>query len=419
MGRKKKKQSKPWCWYCNREFDDEKILIQHQKAKHFKCHICHKKLYTGPGLSIHCMQVHKNTIDKVPNALPNRSNIEIEIYGMEGIPDQDLKEHERNRGSVAGDDDDDNGPMAKIAKTELGTSSPGMVAGQPGVRPTYAVSGAPWNSSVPGVAGPSPVIYSGQPTGPNGQPSGRPLFPSAAGKSTFPAYGDSSDKKPALIATTSATSRIIHPPEDISLEERRASLSKYASQHPPISSGAAAAASLAAQAQQQAAQQQAAHQQAAAQAAAQAQAAASVAASTAAHQMPMVTVAHTIPQMAAMHGHQVIQAPPMTLAQFGLPPGAQGLPQGLPPGLMTTAAPQAAMLMARPALQPQMLPVAQPQMMAMPMAMTMRPQFANQAAMAAASAMMGQPGLAAAAAAAGNPFLQTPFGMLGTAPRFR
>ena len=47
MGRKKKKPCKPWCWYCNRIFDDEKILIQHQKAKHFKCHICHKKLYTG------------------------------------------------------------------------------------------------------------------------------------------------------------------------------------------------------------------------------------------------------------------------------------------------------------------------------------------------------------------------------------
>lgn len=43
--------------YCNREFDEEKILIQHQKAKHFKCSICHKKLYTGPGLAIHCMQV--------------------------------------------------------------------------------------------------------------------------------------------------------------------------------------------------------------------------------------------------------------------------------------------------------------------------------------------------------------------------
>lgn len=59
-------------------------MIQHQKAKHFKCHICHKKLYTGPGLSIHCMQVHKETIDKVPNSLPNRSNVDIEIYGMEG-----------------------------------------------------------------------------------------------------------------------------------------------------------------------------------------------------------------------------------------------------------------------------------------------------------------------------------------------
>lgn len=146
--------------YCNREFDDEKILIQHQKAKHFKCHICHKKLYTGPGLSIHCMQVitmiiislyagndhnflvinwymlfadflynhlfwtndliyfiellfsvqnlksylqtlilqvHKEKIDKVPNSLPGRNNCEIEIYGMEGIPEEDVKAHEKQK----------------------------------------------------------------------------------------------------------------------------------------------------------------------------------------------------------------------------------------------------------------------------------------------------------------------------------
>uniref|UniRef100_UPI00358DD9D2 BUB3-interacting and GLEBS motif-containing protein ZNF207-like n=1 Tax=Myxine glutinosa TaxID=7769 RepID=UPI00358DD9D2 len=92
MGRKKKKQMKPWCWYCNREFDDEKILIQHQKAKHFKCHICHKKLYTGPGLAIHCMQVHKETIDGMPNSIPGRTDVELEIYGMEGIPEKDLEE---------------------------------------------------------------------------------------------------------------------------------------------------------------------------------------------------------------------------------------------------------------------------------------------------------------------------------------
>ena len=79
------------------------------------------------------MQVHKQTIDKVPNALPNRSNIEIEIYGMEGIPDQDLKEHERQK---RGGDDDDDGPAAKMAKTEAGI--PGMVGG---VRPAYAVPG--------------------------------------------------------------------------------------------------------------------------------------------------------------------------------------------------------------------------------------------------------------------------------------
>ena len=46
------------------------------------------------------MQVHKDTIDKVPNSLPNRGNIEIEIYGMEGIPDADVKEHERQKGGT-------------------------------------------------------------------------------------------------------------------------------------------------------------------------------------------------------------------------------------------------------------------------------------------------------------------------------
>jgi hypothetical protein len=43
MGRKKKRVDKPVCWYCDRSFEDEKILIQHQKAKHYKCAWCHKK----------------------------------------------------------------------------------------------------------------------------------------------------------------------------------------------------------------------------------------------------------------------------------------------------------------------------------------------------------------------------------------
>ncbi|XP_068251226.1 BUB3-interacting and GLEBS motif-containing protein ZNF207-like isoform X5 [Palaemon carinicauda] len=290
MGRKKKKQTKPWCWYCNREFDDEKILIQHQKAKHFKCHICHKRLYTGPGLSIHCMQVHKETIDKVPNALPNRNNIEIEIYGMEGIPEEDLKDHERQRaGRVGGgnkrqDDDDDEdsqsslpgqsnppppsmppqgppGPMGPM----MGPTGPMM----PMMGPMGPMSHMPPFMGGPGMMGPmgpmGPLPPPGGPpvsSAPGATPApNKPLFPSAAQHTTtannqigpvkpaFPAYSQANGqstpnvmasgggggvhqeklepKKPALITTVSANSRIIHPEEDISLEERRMKMARY------------------------------------------------------------------------------------------------------------------------------------------------------------------------------------------------
>ncbi|XP_064084365.1 BUB3-interacting and GLEBS motif-containing protein ZNF207-like isoform X4 [Macrobrachium nipponense] len=298
MGRKKKKQTKPWCWYCNREFDDEKILIQHQKAKHFKCHICHKRLYTGPGLSIHCMQVHKETIDKVPNALPNRNNIEIEIYGMEGIPEEDLKDHERQRaGRVGGgnkrqDDEDDEdsqsslpgqsnpppptmppqgppGPMGPM----MGPTGPMM----PMMGPMGPMGHMPPFMGGPGMMGPmgpmGPLPPPGGPpvsTAPGATPApNKPLFPSAAQHTTtannqigpvkpaFPAYSQANGqstpnvmssgggggvhqeklepKKPALITTVSANSRIIHPEEDISLvapllvpqEEKRAGMPRY------------------------------------------------------------------------------------------------------------------------------------------------------------------------------------------------
>lgn len=75
--------------YCNREFQDEKILTQHQKARHFKCHICHRKLFSGPGLVTHCLQVHKETIARIPFALPGRDSIQIDIFGMRGVPPED------------------------------------------------------------------------------------------------------------------------------------------------------------------------------------------------------------------------------------------------------------------------------------------------------------------------------------------
>ncbi|KAG8474451.1 hypothetical protein CXB51_033814 [Gossypium anomalum] len=94
MGKKKKRvPSKVWCYYCDREFDDEKILVQHQKAKHFKCHVCHKKLSTAGGMAIHVLQVHKESVTKVPNAKPGRESTDIEIYGMQGIPPDVLAAH--------------------------------------------------------------------------------------------------------------------------------------------------------------------------------------------------------------------------------------------------------------------------------------------------------------------------------------
>uniref|UniRef100_A0A2K5REY2 Zinc finger protein 207 n=1 Tax=Cebus imitator TaxID=2715852 RepID=A0A2K5REY2_CEBIM len=291
MGRKKKKQLKPWCWYCNRDFDDEKILIQHQKAKHFKCHICHKKLYTGPGLAIHCMQVHKETIDAVPNAIPGRTDIELEIYGMEGIPEKDMDERRRlleqktqeSQKKKQQDDSDEYDDDDSAASTSF---QPQPVQPQQGYIPPMAQPPAP-TVTVPAPQPPvtKPLFPS---AGQMGTPvtssstassnseslsaSSKALFPSTAQaqaavqgpvgtdfkplnstpattteppKPTFPAYTQSTasttsttnstaakpaasiTSKPATLTTTSATSKLIHPDEDISLEERRAQLPKY------------------------------------------------------------------------------------------------------------------------------------------------------------------------------------------------
>ncbi|GAB66029.1 hypothetical protein PCYB_081900 [Plasmodium cynomolgi strain B] len=96
MGRKKRKiniELKPFCYYCDREFDDEKVLIQHQKAKHFKCLQCNRKLDVASGLVIHMMQVHKTNLKTVPNALPKRNDPEIIIRGMEGVPPEIIEEN--------------------------------------------------------------------------------------------------------------------------------------------------------------------------------------------------------------------------------------------------------------------------------------------------------------------------------------
>ncbi len=54
---------------CEREFYDEKVLKQHQKTNHSKCHVCHKLSSIG-GIVIHDLQVHKESISKFVSPPP-------------------------------------------------------------------------------------------------------------------------------------------------------------------------------------------------------------------------------------------------------------------------------------------------------------------------------------------------------------
>lgn len=111
MGKKKKKQEevaetapKPFCYYCDKEFADERVLICHQLDKHFRCQECKAEAKGGPfahkkgrcetlaGLQIHMFKAHKMQITEVPNAIPGRTDLAVEVYGCRGIPEDLLRE---------------------------------------------------------------------------------------------------------------------------------------------------------------------------------------------------------------------------------------------------------------------------------------------------------------------------------------
>ncbi|XP_020700350.1 protein SUPPRESSOR OF FRI 4 isoform X2 [Dendrobium catenatum] len=162
MGKKKKRPSKVWCYYCDREFDDEKILVQHQKAKHFKCHVCHKKLSTAGGMAIHVLQVHKESVTKVPNAKAGRESTEIEIFGMQGIPPDILAAH-------YGEEED---PSLKMPKIEV--PSAGLMSGV--VPRSVGIGFPPTYGAVPPVYNPAALPL--QPPSWPMQPQPQSWFPS-------------------------------------------------------------------------------------------------------------------------------------------------------------------------------------------------------------------------------------------------
>jgi hypothetical protein len=94
------------------------VLMQHQKAKHFKCSMCPRRLNTAGGLAVHIQQVHKlepekyvppynlpstrlffglSSLPRIDNALPGRDGYEVEIFGMEGIPAPDVADYKRRK----------------------------------------------------------------------------------------------------------------------------------------------------------------------------------------------------------------------------------------------------------------------------------------------------------------------------------
>ena len=101
---KKVHENKPFCYYCERIFDDDRTLVEHQRAKHFKCPLCRKHHLIAAALSTHMKSVHHEELRKVPNSKEGRDTIDPEVYGMHNVPEEVKTEFYRR---VFGEQDND------------------------------------------------------------------------------------------------------------------------------------------------------------------------------------------------------------------------------------------------------------------------------------------------------------------------
>lgn len=189
------------------------VLMQHQKAKHFKCNMCPRRLNTAGGLAVHIQQVHKlepekcvsslsffinlltvcSSLPRIDNALPGRDGYEVEIFGMVGIPAPDVADYKRRKeielGLAAGSISQ---PQAKRPKTENRPLSEaelkaaleahkalmGASAGDPAPQAS--------DSSAGGVYGAPPQAYSAPPTSAPPMPMPPPGMPGMMPPPFFP-----------------------------------------------------------------------------------------------------------------------------------------------------------------------------------------------------------------------------------------
>ena len=184
MGKKRgakaieEEEEKPdiWCFYCDREFDDEKVLLLHQKNKHFKCDYCSKKLSTCNGFLIHTSQVHKETVKSIPNAKPDRGSPDIDIFGMSGIPEEFIQQRNKLKYPHL-----EPPPPPPMPTTTMPTSSSSSYPQMP-MQPPPMYPPPMYNMPFPGsMPPPQPMMQMPTPQQlyPPYQPTGQPFNPAA------------------------------------------------------------------------------------------------------------------------------------------------------------------------------------------------------------------------------------------------
>jgi len=195
------------------------------------------------------MQVHKETIDAIPNALSSRCDPEIEIYGMKGIPVEDMMRHQReahtkanahkrqkvdDSDSDSSDSDDDETPaMNPMMMMQMMQNNPMMMqmmqsmsggggAPNPMAMMMQGMMGGQQKPAVPPSSGTS--RFSSTPGG-GAAPAPPPLFAAGGGSAPAPPPTGSMvtvGMSVGKVVPSSANSRIVHPEEDVSLEELKA-----------------------------------------------------------------------------------------------------------------------------------------------------------------------------------------------------
>jgi len=244
MGRKKAgavaapQEGRLFCYFCDRNFDDEGTLIQHQRAKHFRCPDCDITAVRGKcesvqGLIVHTLKVHTRTLRRVPNALPDRDNPDLNVYGMDGIPADLLRERGVKQHVLVGKAPPPPAPEPSFMDMPTFPPMPGL----PGLPGVPSLPGLPPPAAQTGGAGPSLEGFQAflaaqkqgsplSPAAPCSPGAAAPLLP-AAPHLPPPVPMPEMPPLPAIDGAPQKRRLEEDDGQDVSAEEKRAQLSRY------------------------------------------------------------------------------------------------------------------------------------------------------------------------------------------------